>query len=121
MSGYADYLSTSIGAGMNRITLCQQVHSVFIPDAICKFDAHPLEISDLRFYEDHFIVMRRKMIMAIDLGQRQVESSLLGIRRKNSHVPEELGPSHLEPSNIVGVIYDAHGIGIGVDDTDLNG
>ena len=58
--------------------------------------------------------------MTINLRQGQIEPNRLDLRVEDSHIPEEFGPSDFEPTNIIGVIDDSHGIGIGIDGADFN-
>jgi hypothetical protein len=106
---------------MNGIPFCQDIDPFLIPDEVGKFYAGPFKIGDGRFNKNDFVVMCRKMIVTIGLCQRQIESGRLNCRVQNFHVSEDLGAPDLEPTYIIRMIDDAHGIRVGINDTYLNG
>lgn len=114
-------LSAPVGAGVNGITLRQEISSVFIPDEIGKFHAGPFQIFNICFNQDNIIVMCRQKIVAVHLRKGQIEAGRLNLLVLDVHVTEKLITAYFEPADIIGMIDDTHGIGIRIDDPDPNG
>jgi len=117
----ADDFPFSIGAGMYGIPLGQEVLAVLVPDEVDEFYTSPLQVCNIGFKQDEIIKTCRHMIVAMHLRERQIEARGLDTSGENGHVAEEFVPSYLEPADIVGMVNDAHGIGIRIDSSDFNG
>jgi hypothetical protein len=118
---YPDDFTLFVCTCMNGIAIREEISVVFIPDAIGTLDAGPFQIGDLRLDLDDIVIARRQKVMTENLGQRQIESHLFDFRVHDAQITEEFSAPDLEPADIIGMIDNAHRIGIRIDDPDSNG
>lgn len=114
------YLSHLVCAGMDRISFDKGFFPVFIPDRVDKLHARPLEIFQFSFDNDDLVISRWKKVIAIHLSQGQIITLFFHLCIDNARTSEQFCSPNFEPYNIIGMIYNAHGICISVYDTYIN-
>ena len=80
----------------------------------------PLQVFDICFNQGHIIIACRKKVVTVYLCEKQIETCFPNFGIQETHIAEEFRASYLEPTDIIGVVGDAHGIGIRVDGPDFN-
>ena len=90
--------------------------SVLTGDGVIELHAGTKSRIQGSFDNEHLVVTRRGEIFAVDLGDRQHEPPGLDLPIGKPQMPEQFGAADLEPAQIIGVVDDAHGVGVTVND-----
>lgn len=84
------------------------------------FDLHPRNPFDFRLQGQQIVVHRRFLVAAIEFDDDDEQSGLLHFPICGAAAAQKFGAAHLEKGEIIAVVKNAHLVGFGIANADLN-
>src|SRR6185295_7704731 len=84
------------------------------PHLVLEAHPRPADVGEARTDLEHVVVERRAQVARLDLDDGEAEALGLQLAIRAAAPAQEVGPSHLEPGQILAVPGDAHLVGLRV-------